>query len=223
MASSEEQKRRGPNSGTERSHPLEQSDCKCLRHAGSDGVILLAEDQEDEVMLLRRAFAKARFLNPLHVVSNGEEAIAYLKGEGKYANREEYPMPSLLLLDLKMPRKDGFEVLQWIRQQPSLRELRVVVLTASDQIRDVNRAYEMGANSFLVKPIEFNHFLDMSRALKGYWRWMSQESELARFSRSPWAENEQGPRAGPPPNAIQPVQLPQNPDLSSGQQPPPPA
>src|SRR5262245_62174456 len=82
----------------------------------AQGVILLAEDREDEVMLLRRAFAQANFLNPLHVVSNGEEAIAYLQGEGKYANRAEYPLPTLVLLDLKMPRKDGFEVLHWIRQ-----------------------------------------------------------------------------------------------------------
>ena len=144
---------------------------------------MLAEDQEDEVMLLRRAFAKARFLNPLHVVSNGEEAIAYLKGEGKYANREEYPMPSLLLLDLKMPRKDGFEVLQWIRQQPSLNDLRVVVLTSSDQIRDINRAYQMGANSFLVKPVDFAHFVEVTQALKGYWIWMSKEPQIARSPR----------------------------------------
>src|SRR6266480_4275505 len=109
----------------------------------TEGVILLAEDREDEVMLLRRAFAKAKFLNPLHVVANGEEAIAYLQGEGKYASRDEYPLPSLLLLDLKMPRKDGFQVLDWIRHQPELSALRVVVLTSSDAIRDVNLAYSM--------------------------------------------------------------------------------
>ena len=96
------------------------------------GVILLAEDSEDDVLLVRRAFAKANFLNVLHVVSNGEEAIAYLQGEGQYANRENYPLPSLLLLDWKMPRKGGFEVLQWIRQQPGLSLLRVVVLTAAN-------------------------------------------------------------------------------------------
>ena len=174
------------------------------------GVILLAEDQEDEVMLLRRAFTKARFLNPLQVVSNGEEAIAYLQGAGKYADRAEYPMPSLLLLDLKMPRKDGFEVLYWIRQHPSLSELRVVVLTASDQIRDVNRAYEMGANSFLIKPVEFGAFVEMTRALKGYWCWISQEPEIPRFSRSPQAIEEKSRPADPPPNGIQPPQKPEN-------------
>lgn len=145
-----------------------------------EGVILLAEDREEEVMLLRRAFAKANFLNPLHVVSNGEEAISYLQGEGKYANRDEYPLPSLLLLDLKMPRKNGFEVLEWVRQQPGLTALRMVVLTSSDEIRDVNRAYQLGANSFLVKPVDFSSFVQTTQALKGYWLWMSKEPEIAR-------------------------------------------
>src|SRR5438876_8076363 len=154
----------------------------------AEAVILLAEDREDEVMLLRRAFAKANFLNPLHVVSNGEEAIAYLQGEGKYANRDEYPLPSLLLLDLKMPRKNGFEVLQWIRQQPGLSALRVVVLTASDRIQDVNQAYQLGANSFLVKPVDFPHFVEMTQALKGYWVWMSQEPDAFR-PRPPESDN----------------------------------
>ena len=149
----------------------------------TEGVILLAEDREDEVMLLRRAFAKANFLNPLHVVSNGEEAIAYLQGEGKYSNRDEYPLPCLLLLDLKMPRKNGFEVLEWIRQQPGLSALRVVVLTGSDEMRDVNRAYQLGANSFLVKPVDFPRFVEVTQALKGYWLWMSKEPEVARERR----------------------------------------
>src|SRR3954471_17151309 len=87
----------------------------CWRE-GCESVILLAEDHEDEVLLIRQAFAKAKLINPLHVVSNGEEAIAYLQGNGKYANRSEFPLPGLLLLDLKMPRTDGFEVLQWVRQ-----------------------------------------------------------------------------------------------------------
>src|SRR5712691_12329740 len=141
-------------------------------------VFLLAEDDEDHVHLIHRAFKKANLLNPLHVVRNGEEAIAYLEGVGKYANREEYPLPALLLLDLKMPRKDGFEVLRWIRQQPELKALRVVVLTASDHINDVNRAYQLGANSFLVKPVDFAHFVEVTQAVKGYWMWMSQEPEI---------------------------------------------
>jgi CheY-like chemotaxis protein len=116
-------------------------------------------------------------------VENGEQAIAYLKGEGKYASREEYPLPSLLLLDLKMPRKNGFDVLEWIRQQPGLGSLRVVVLTSSDEIRDVNRAYQLGANSFLVKPLDFSEFVRMTEALKGYWIWLSRAPEISRLPR----------------------------------------
>ena len=145
-------------------------------------VILLAEDNEDHVLLTRRAFKQAGLVNPLFVVENGEEVVAYLTGEGKFANRTEYPLPTLLLLDLKMPRKDGFEVLEWIRKQPTLSGLRVVVLTTSDRILDVNRAYQLGANSFLTKPVDFRDFVQLSSAIKGYWLWMSHAPELERPS-----------------------------------------
>src|SRR5882672_7903883 len=101
-------------------------------------LILIAEDREDDVFLIRRSLEKANVFNPLQVVGSGEETIAYLKGEGRFANRSEYPLPGLLLLDLKMPRTDGFEVLRWIRQQPGLKALRVVVLTSSEDMRDIN-------------------------------------------------------------------------------------
>ena len=143
-------------------------------------LILLAEDNEVDVLMTRRAFEKAGIVNPLEVVGDGEEAIAYLAGEGKYANREEYPLPVLLLLDLKMPRKNGLEVLSWIREQPTLRALRVVVLTTSDLYRDVNTAYQLGANSYLVKPIEFEQFVRISQSLKGHWLWMSKAPEIWR-------------------------------------------
>src|SRR5437016_684237 len=126
--------------------------------ASVEGVILLAEDEEEDVVLLKLGFAKARFLNPVQVVPDGAEAIAYLQGAGKYSNRSDFPLPNLLLLDLKMPRKNGFEVLEWLRQQPQLSALPVVVLTSSDDMRDVNRAYQLGANTFLVKPVDFAHF-----------------------------------------------------------------
>jgi len=143
-------------------------------------LILLAEDEEDHVALIRRAFKQAHLVNPLHAVHDGEETIEYLKGEGKYANRAEYPLPALLLLDLKMPRQNGFEVLKWIRQQPGLSSLRVIVLTGSDDLRDVNRAYQLGANSFLVKPADFEQFVSVIQALQGYWVWMSQAPEISR-------------------------------------------
>jgi len=147
-------------------------------------VILLAEDEEDYVLLIRRAFAQAKIPNPLHVVWNGQEAIAYLKGEGKYANREEYPLPDLFLLDLKMPRVNGFEVLKWVRSQPGLAPLRVLVLTSSDEIRDVNEAYKLGANSFLVKPLDFQDFAQLSRLIQEFWLKASKTPETFRAPKS---------------------------------------
>jgi CheY-like chemotaxis protein len=152
-------------------------------------VILLVEDTEDDILLTRRAFAKGNLLNPLQVVRSGEEAIAYFKGEGQYANRAEFPLPDLVLLDLKMPGKDGFEVLRWIRQQPSMSVIRVVVLTSSDEIRDVNLAYQLGANSFLVKPVDFDDFVRLTRALNGYWLWLSKAPEAVR---PPLSQNKGG-------------------------------
>src|SRR5260221_11490292 len=143
-------------------------------------LFLLVEDSETDAILIRRAFIKGNIINPLQVVTNGDRAIAYLKGEGPFANRAEYPLPELVLLDLKLPGIDGFQVLRWIRQQPELKALRVVVLTSSDRIQDVNLAYQLGANSFLVKPVDFERFVEISQALKGYWIWLSKAPELSR-------------------------------------------
>lgn len=143
-------------------------------------VFLLVEDNDNDVVLIRRAFLKGKILNPLHIARSGEEAMAYLKGDGPYQNRAEYPLPGLVLLDLKMPGVDGFEVLRWIRAQPTLRALRVVVLTTSNHIRDVNLAYQAGANSFLVKPVDFERFVEISQALAGYWMWLSEAPEVLR-------------------------------------------
>ena len=132
-------------------------------------VVLLVEDREDDILLIRRAFDKAGLSNPLQVVGDGEEAIDYLGGIGKYSSRGEYPLPDLILLDLKMPKLDGFQVLEWIRAQPGIRGIAVVVLTSSDQLRDVNRAYQLGANSFLVKPNDFGNSVELARLLREYW------------------------------------------------------
>lgn len=148
-------------------------------------VILLVEDQEEDILLIRRAFKKANLLNTLQVVRDGEEAIAYLKGVETYRNRNEYPLPALVLLDLKLPRLSGLEVLKWIRGQPGLSVLRVVVLTASQRIQDVNLAYQLGANSFLVKPVEFENFVSVVNALQGYWLWTDKAPEVSRPRREP--------------------------------------
>jgi len=147
--------------------------------------ILLAEDQEDFIVLIAKAFKDAGISNPLYTVRDGDEAIAYLSGEGPYSNRQEYPLPDLLLLDLKMPKRDGFEVIQWIRSQPSLKALRIVVLTSSEQIRDVNRAYALGANSFLVKPGDFTNLQYLSRTIRDYWLEMSKAPESDRPPQRP--------------------------------------
>src|ERR1051325_8855198 len=146
------------------------------------GLILLAEDEEDYVLLIKHAFAKANIPNPLHVVWNGEEAIWYLQGVGKYANRDEYPLPDLFLLDLKMPRVNGFEVLEWLRKQPGLAGLRVLVLTSSDEIRDVNEAYKLGANSFMVKPLDFDDTARLGTLIQEFWL---KRSRLPQSSRPP--------------------------------------
>lgn len=143
-------------------------------------LILLVEDNPDHVLLLKRAFDKAKLLNPVHAVSSGEEAIDYLAGQGKYANRAEYPLPAVVLLDLKMPGIDGFDVLRWIRQEPAIATLRVVILTTSDEMRDIDLAYKLGANSFLVKPNDFDRFVEISRALGGYWIWLDEAPTLSR-------------------------------------------
>jgi CheY-like chemotaxis protein len=148
-------------------------------------VILLAEDEEDYVLLIRHAFSQANIPNPLHVVWNGQEAIAYLKGEGKYSNRDEYPLPDLLLLDIKMPRVNGFEVLKWVRAQPGLAPLRVLVLTSSEDLRDVNEAYRLGANSFLVKPLDFQDFTQLSRLISDFWLKASKAPETSRAAKTP--------------------------------------
>src|SRR2546421_955120 len=147
-------------------------------------VILLVEDRPDDVLLIRRAFQKAYINNPLQVVRDGEEAIWYLRGEGKYQNRAEYPLPDLVLLDLKMPRVDGLQVLTWIRAQPGLKGLPVIVLTSSEEMRDVNAAYHLGANSFLVKPMDFEDVVHLSKSISSYWLKLSRGPEVSRPPRN---------------------------------------
>src|SRR4051812_31070214 len=113
---------------------------------GVEPTILIAEDRDDDVFIIKRGLVRAQIEIHLQVVRDGEEAISYLAGSGKYSDRDAFPLPWLLLLDLKMPRLDGFDVLKWIRQRPDFKSLIVVVLTSSEDIRDVNRAYALGAN-----------------------------------------------------------------------------
>jgi CheY-like chemotaxis protein len=140
--------------------------------------ILLVEDSEDDVLMITRAFVKGGITNPVHVARDGEEALAYLKGDGKYGDRATYPVPSLMLLDLVMPRTDGFEVLRWLRLQADLKALPVVVLTDSSSMHDVTVAYKLGANSFMVKPADFKDVVSMARIFATYWLATTQIPEL---------------------------------------------
>jgi CheY-like chemotaxis protein len=143
-------------------------------------VVLIAEDNENDIVMLQRAFRQASITAPIQYVSNGEQAIAYLKGDGRFSRRDEFPLPDLLLLDLKMPRKSGFDVLEWLRTQPSMSHLRVVVLTTSEELRDVNRAYALGAASFLTKPVDFVEFKDTIQAMYNYWAAFNRKPKIER-------------------------------------------
>ena len=140
--------------------------------------LLLVEDDANDVMLFRRAKDKSNLANPLQVVEDGEAAVAYLSGQGQYADRNRYPLPALMLLDLKLPRKSGLEVLAWLREQRGLPRLPVVVLTSSKESVDVGQAYDLGANSYLVKPVAFDKLLEMVKALGLYWLILNEKPDI---------------------------------------------
>ncbi len=132
-------------------------------------LVLVADDNYDDVHLLEFAWATAKCPARLQALHDGDEALQYLSGHGQFADRKQFPLPALLLLDLKMPRKDGFEVLQWLRRDQLLVRLPVIVLTASLHKSDVDRAYELGANAFLVKPVEIQQLVSMVKAIESFW------------------------------------------------------
>jgi CheY-like chemotaxis protein len=129
--------------------------------------ILIADDDMKDVLLAKCQLQQANVLNPLRAVHDGDSVIEYLNGEARYADRAEHPYPILLLLDLKMPGKDGFDVLEWLRGEPDHKDLPVVVLTATDDLRQMNKAYALGAQSFLTKPICLTEFTNVLTGIKG--------------------------------------------------------
>ena len=126
---------------------------------------------------MQRAFEKARLANPLQVVRDGEEAIAYLSGAGDFADREAHPLPVIILLDLKLPRVSGFEVLEWLQNHPELADIPVVVLTSSDEQPDVAKAKQLGARSYLLKPGQLDDLVQMMLRLQGYWLLVREKSD----------------------------------------------
>ncbi len=135
----------------------------------SNPPVLYAEDDENDAFLIRRAFRQAEIINPLVTVSDGNTAIAYLSGKENYAKREEHPLPSLVLLDLKMPGKSGLEVLEWIQNQPTISTVPVLMLTSSSQEKDVRQAYLLGANGYLLKPSTPDGMFSLAKAIKDFW------------------------------------------------------
>ena len=135
----------------------------------SPHLILIVEDSSDDFFFLQRSFNLADVINELRLVSDGQQAVDYLQGNAPFHDRAAYPLPSLILLDLKLPLMDGFEVLSWIRQQPLLKNIIVIVLTSSSEEKDVARAYELGANAFLVKPTSIDKLTDIVRSLELFW------------------------------------------------------
>ena len=146
------------------------------------------DDSQDDVLLTRHAFDVACIANPLYALSEGEEAVLYLEGFGPFTNRAEFPLPDLVLLDIKMPKIDGFKVLKWVRSHPHFKALPIVVLTGSDDPDDIATAYQLGANAFLAKSGDFVVFCERLRSLVSFWLEHNLSPELKRRPR--W-----GPRA----------------------------
>jgi len=132
----------------------------------SQQIILIAEDEDDEAFLLERALKKATIGHPVRRVKNGDEVIEYLSGVGRYADREQFPLPMIVFLDLNMPKKSGFEVLEWIRQQPAFRAMSVDVFSGSGRHEDIDRALKAGANLYLKKPITTNELNDLLQSYR---------------------------------------------------------
>jgi len=132
-------------------------------------LVLIAEDNPDDALLLRRALQKAGILARLKIVSDGEEMLLYLQAKGAYADRANNPLPNLIILDLKMPRRSGLEVLQWISDNPQLIVVPTIVLSASNLENDVRTAYNLGANTYFVKPTTFEELVETMRMVETYW------------------------------------------------------
>ena len=141
--------------------------------------VLLVEDDLTDIFLVKRAFQIAQIPTPLQVATDGLEAIAYLKGEGKYADRQMHPLPQLIVMDIKMPRKTGFEVLEWVKGHGRpLRRIPIVIVSSSDNPADINRAYELGANAYMVKPVDYRAVEHLFHSITQYWGLECAKPEL---------------------------------------------
>ena len=144
-------------------------------------IILLVEDNPDDADLTLAAFEESKTLNEIVVARDGEEALEYLFATGSFAERDPKLMPQVVLLDLKLPKLDGLEVLRRVRADERTRRLPVVVLTSSNEERDIIRSYDLGANSFVQKPVDFGQFMEAARQLGLYWLVLNQLAPAGRF------------------------------------------
>ena len=136
-----------------------------------DFLILLAEDDANDALLVERALFRADIHNPIMVVRDGQEAIDYLEGKGPFADRKNFPLPTLALLDIKMPRKNGLEVLEWVRHNGGgLRLLPVIIMSSSSIQEDIDRAYQLGVNAYLVKPTAFDELVETLKTTTDFWK-----------------------------------------------------
>ena len=133
-----------------------------------EAALLIVEDDGDALLLLRRAFRKVGLETPVQEVVDGEAAVAYLAGEGIYADRQAHPLPCMILLNLKLPKRSGLEVLEWMSHQPHLHKIPVIIVTTSDDARDRQRAAELGARSYDVKPIDSGSLIRLARKIQKY-------------------------------------------------------
>jgi CheY-like chemotaxis protein len=141
--------------------------------------ILLVEDDPAEVRLIQRAFKKAGIEDHVHRLTDGDEAVAYLNGDSPYENRISFPFPTVLILDLKMPRRGGLEVLEWVRsRRDARRRLPIVVLTSSRHSVDVDRAYDLGVNSYITKPDTSEELATIATTFKAYWLKLNEGPNL---------------------------------------------
>ena len=131
--------------------------------------ILLVEDEENDVFFLQQAMQRAGLRNTLQVARHGREALEYLQGAGKFSNRQDFPLPSLVLLDLKLPYVMGLDVLKWIREQPEVSMTIVIVFTSSQEESDIRNAYRCGANAYLVKPSDVGQLESVVQAIRDFW------------------------------------------------------
>jgi len=150
---------------------------------GTKGGLLLVEDNEADVIFFKRAVARTKSDVALDVVMNGVDAVQFLSGGGPYGDRQRHPLPSILVLDLKLPRMSGLEVLEWLSGQPGLRAVRTIVLTSSPEESDIRRAYALGAVSYVVKPVESAALQEVVQSIVGYWADPGEgQAPLARHS-----------------------------------------